>query len=54
MADKLDPEKVMRATGHLTRKVFDGYNHGLESSLDEVAKTGAEVFSNILQFRRAV
>jgi integrase len=55
MVDRLAPEKVMRATGHLSKKVFDGYaDHELESTLEEVSKTGEAVFKNILQFHKKV
>jgi integrase len=55
MADKMAAEKLQRITGHKSRAVFDHYaNHLTDENLDEVGKVGAEVFGNILQFRKAV
>lgn len=54
MADKLEPRKIMRATGHKNQIIFDGYaDHALESDLAEVGKVAEEVFSNIVHFTRA-
>lgn len=54
MADKIDPKKVQRITGHVTQEVFDEYaDHELENSFEEVSKVGEKVFSNILKFKKA-
>jgi len=53
LADKLTAEKVSRITGHKSRAVFDEYaNHIEAENLEEVGKVGAEVFGNILQFKK--
>jgi integrase len=54
MADHLDARKIMLATGHKTESVFDAYaGHALESDLAEVGAVSAEVFGNILSFKKA-
>jgi len=53
MADKLTAEKVSRITGHKSLAVYDEYaDHITEENIEEVGKVGAEVFGNILQFRK--
>ena len=53
MADRMTADQVSRITGHKSRAVFDEYsNHITEANLDEVGRVGAEVFGNILQFRK--
>jgi integrase len=55
MLDNMDAEKVMRATGHATRAVFNNYaDHALKSDLAEIAKVSAETFSKILPFPKVV
>ena len=53
MADRMEAEKLTRFTGHKTKAVFKEYaDHITEENLEEVGKVGAEVFGNILQFRK--
>jgi len=53
MADRMTAEQVSRVTGHKSRAVYEEYaDHITEENLEEVGKVGAEVFSNILQFRQ--
>jgi len=53
MADRMTADKVSRITGHKSRAIFEGYaDHITEENLAEVGKIGAEVFGNILQFRK--
>jgi integrase len=55
MADRMEADKLQRITGHRSRAVFDHYaDHIIDENLEEVGKVGAEVFGNILQFRKAV
>ena len=54
MSDRLEAEKVMLATGHSTRRVFDNYaDHTLEADLAEVADVGARVFAGFLPVQQA-
>jgi integrase len=53
MADKMSAEEVSRITGHKSRAVFDAYaDHITEENLEAVGRVGAEVFGNLLQFRK--
>jgi len=53
MADRMTADQVSRITGHKSRAVFDEYaNHITEENLEEVGRIGAEVFGNVLQFRK--
>jgi integrase len=53
MADRMTADQVSRITGHKSRVVYDKYaDHITEENLEEVGKMGAEVFSNIFQFRK--
>ena len=53
MADRMTAEQVSRVTGHKSKAVFDEYaDHVTEENLREAGKVGAEVFGNILQFRK--
>jgi integrase len=53
MADRMTADQVSRVTGHQTRAVFEEYaDHFTEENLEEVGRVGAEVFGNILQFKR--
>ena len=53
MADKMTAEQISRVTGHKSKAVFEEYaDHITEKNLKEVGKVGAEVFGNILQFRK--
>jgi integrase len=51
MTDKLEARKVMLATGHKTKAVFDEYaGHSLETDLGEVAVTTTEDFGDIVPY----
>ena len=53
MADRMTADQVSRITGHKNKAVFEEYaDHITEENLEEVSKVGAEVFGNILQFRK--
>jgi integrase len=53
MADKLAAEKVARVTGHKSLAVYGEYaDHATDENLEEGAAAGAEVFKNVLRFRR--
>jgi integrase len=53
MADRMTADQVSRITGHKSRAVFEEYaDHITEQNLEEVGRVGAEVFSNLLQFRK--
>ena len=53
MADRMTADQVSRVTGHKSRAVFDAYSdHITEKNLEEVGRIGAEVFGNLLQFRK--
>ena len=53
MADHMAADKVSRVTGHKSRVVFEAYaDHITEENLEEVGRVGAEVFGNLLQFRK--
>jgi integrase len=53
MADVLTADKITRITGHKSRAVFEEYaDHVINKNLEEVGAAGAEVFRNILQFRK--
>jgi integrase len=53
MVDKMTAEQVSRITGHKSRAVFEEYaDHVIEENLEQMSKAGAEVFGNILSFKR--
>jgi len=53
MADRMTADQVSRITGHKSKAVFEEYaEHITEENLEEVGRVGAEVFGNILQFRK--
>jgi len=53
MADRMTADQVSRITGHKSRAVFEEYaDHVTEENLEEVGRVGAEVFGNLLQFRK--
>ena len=53
MADRMTADQVSRITGHKSRAIFEEYaDHITEKNLEEVGKVGAEVFGNILRFRK--
>jgi integrase len=53
MTDRMTAEQVRRVTGHKSLAVFEEYaDHLIEENLEEVRSTGAEVFKNVLQFRK--
>jgi len=55
MSDSLDSAKIMRATGHKTTSVFEGYaDHALESDLLAVGVASAKAFGNIVPFKAAL
>jgi integrase len=52
MSDELEARKIMLATGHANKSVFEGYaDHALQSDLDEVEAATKKVFANILPFK---
>jgi integrase len=53
MADRMTADQVSRVTGHKSRAVYDEYaDHVTDENLEEVGRVGAEVFGNILRFRK--
>jgi len=49
----MTPDQVSRITGHKSRAVFEAYaDHVTQENLEEVSRIGAEVFGNVLQFRK--
>ena len=53
MADRMSADEVSRVTGHKSRAVFEAYaDHITEENIEEVGRVGAEVFGNLLQFRK--
>jgi integrase len=53
MADKMTADQITRITGHKSRAVFAEYAaHVISENLEEVGAVGAEVFRNVLQFRK--
>jgi integrase len=53
MADRMTADEVSRVTGHKSRAVFDAYaDHVTEENLEEAGRVGAEVFGNLLRFRK--
>ena len=53
MADKMTADQITRVTGHKSLAVFERYaDHVIEENIEEVGRVGAEVFGNILQFRK--
>jgi len=54
-AENESAEKVKKVSGHLTDSVFSNYsNHVEEKNVIEVGKVVSGIFSNILQFKKAV
>ena len=50
----MDGEKVAKVSGHLTEAVFKKYADHIEAkTVQEVGEAAAQVFGNILQFRKA-
>jgi hypothetical protein len=53
MADRMTAEQVSRITGHKSRAVFEEYaDHIIAENLEAAEAIGAEVFGNILSFRK--
>jgi integrase len=53
MADRMTAEQISRVTGHKSRAVYEEYaDHVINENLEEVSAVGAEVFKNVLQFRK--
>jgi integrase len=53
MADRMSAEQVSRITGHKSRAVFEEYaDHIITENLEAAGAIGAEVFGNILSFRK--
>jgi integrase len=53
MADRMTVEQVSRITGHKSRAVFEEYaDHIITENLEAAGAIGAEVFGNILSFRK--
>jgi integrase len=53
MADRMTADQVSRITGHKSRAVFEEYaDHITEENIEEVGRVGAEVFGNLLRFRK--
>jgi integrase len=53
MADRMTADQVSRVTGHKSKAVFEEYaDHITEENLKEMGRIGAEVFGNILQFKK--
>ena len=54
MADRMTADQVSRVTGHKSKAVYEEYaDHITKENLEEVGRVGAEVFGNLLQFRKA-
>jgi integrase len=53
MADRMTADQVSRVTGHKSRAIYEEYaDHITEENLEEAGRIGAEVFGNILSFRK--
>jgi integrase len=53
LADKMTADQVMRITGHKTRAIYDEYqNHLTDKNIEDMGKAAAEVFENIIPFRK--
>jgi integrase len=53
LADRMSAEQIMRITGHKSKDVYDEYaDHITEENLEEVGRVSAEVFGNVVPFRR--
>jgi integrase len=53
MADHMTADQVSRITGHKSRAVFEEYaDHITEENIEEAGRVGAEVFGNILRFKK--
>jgi integrase len=55
ISEKIDGEKVAKVSGHLTDSIFKKYaDHVEQKNVEEVGKAAAQVFCNILRFKKAV
>jgi integrase len=53
MVDRMAPDQVIRLTGHKSMAVFEKYaDHIIQENLEAAGEVTAEVFGNILQFKR--
>ena len=53
MTEKMDGEKVAKVSGHLSEAVFKKYAGHIETkNIQEVGSVAAQVFGNVLQFRK--
>ncbi|MDR1446972.1 MAG: tyrosine-type recombinase/integrase [Treponema sp.] len=53
MVDRMAPDQVIRITGHKSMAVFEKYaDHIIQENLEAAGEVTAEVFGNILQFKR--
>jgi integrase len=53
MADRMTAEQVSRITGHKSKAVFEEYaDHIITENLEAAGAIGAEVFGNIIGFRK--
>jgi integrase len=53
MADRMTADQVSRVTRHKSRAIFEEYaDHITEENLEEAGRISAEVFGNILSFRK--
>jgi integrase len=53
MVDRMTADQITRITGHKSRAVFKEYaDHIIDENLEEAGAVGAEVFKNVLQFRK--
>ncbi|MDR2663854.1 MAG: tyrosine-type recombinase/integrase [Treponema sp.] len=53
MTDRMTADQITRITGHKSHAVFEEYaDHVTSENLEEVGAVGAEVFRNVLRFRK--
>ena len=53
ITEVIDGEKVARVSGHLSEAIFKKYaDHIEKKNIDEVGKAAAQVFGNVLQFKK--
>ena len=53
MTEKIDGEKIAKVSGHLSEAVFKKYAGHIETkNIQEVGNVAAQVFGNVLQFRK--
>ncbi|MDR1507770.1 MAG: tyrosine-type recombinase/integrase [Treponema sp.] len=53
MTDRMTADQISRITGHKSLAVYEEYaDHITNENLEEVGAVGAEVFRNVLQFRK--